>query len=77
MELVVRGRTNKEVGRQLGISHRTVEVYRGRVMQKLQVETLLELVVFAGACGSASAPEPRYTPLRPGARRQQPARAAA
>ena len=77
MELVVHGYTNKQVGRQLGISHRTVEVYRGRVMQKLQVETLLELVVFAGACGSVSAPKPRYAALLPSARRQQPARAAA
>jgi RNA polymerase sigma factor (sigma-70 family) len=60
MDLVVRGYTNKEVGRELGISHRTVEVYRGRVMQKLQVETLLGLVLLAGTGTSpASPPTPR------------------
>ena len=41
----------KEAAKTLQISHRTVEVYRGRVMQKLQMTTLLQLVAFADACG--------------------------
>lgn len=52
MDLVVRGYSNKNIAKHLGISHRTVEVYRSRVMQKLQVPTLLELVIFAEACGA-------------------------
>jgi RNA polymerase sigma factor (sigma-70 family) len=51
MELVLSGYSNKEIAKHLGISHRTVEVYRGRVLQKLQVSSLLELVVLAEACG--------------------------
>jgi FixJ family two-component response regulator len=54
MDLVLNGNSNKEIAKRLGISHRTVEVYRGRVMQKLQVPTLLQLVMFAEACGIAS-----------------------
>jgi len=51
LKLVVRGYSNKEAAKTLQISHRTVEVYRGRVMQKLQMTTLLQLVAFADACG--------------------------
>jgi RNA polymerase sigma factor (sigma-70 family) len=51
LTLVVRGYSNKEAAKTLQISHRTVEVYRGRVMQKLQMTTLLQLVAFADACG--------------------------
>jgi FixJ family two-component response regulator len=73
MELVVHGHTNKEVGRQLGISHRTVEVYRGRVLQKLQVTTLLELVAYAGACGPLGSSGPRCAAIPSIGRRQQSA----
>lgn len=58
MDLVLSGHSNKEIAKQLGISHRTVEVYRGRVMQKLQVFSLLQLVSFAEDCGVAVAPIP-------------------
>jgi FixJ family two-component response regulator len=51
LKLIVRGYSNKEAAKTLQISHRTVEVYRGRVMQKLQLTTLLQLVAFADACG--------------------------
>ena len=56
MDLVLSGHSNKEIAKRLGISHRTVEVYRGRVMQKLQVFSLLQLVSFAEECGVAVAP---------------------
>lgn len=44
MDLAVFGRTNKEIGAELGISHRTVEIYRARVMERMGAETLADLV---------------------------------
>jgi FixJ family two-component response regulator len=35
LEQVVAGRSNKEVGRTLGISYKTVEAHRGRLMRKM------------------------------------------
>lgn len=47
MDLAVLGRTNKEIGAQLGISHRTVEIYRARVMERMGARTLADLVRIA------------------------------
>lgn len=44
---VVAGNTNKEIGAQLGISHRTVEIHRARLMRKLRVKNLADLLVVA------------------------------
>lgn len=44
MELVVAGRTSKEIARILGSSHRTVEIHRGRLMEKMAAASLAELV---------------------------------
>lgn len=44
MKRVVAGHSNKQIARQLGISHRTVEVHRARVMEKTGACNLLELV---------------------------------
>lgn len=41
---VVNGLTCKEIGRKLDISHRTVEVHRGRLMRKLKAKNSAELV---------------------------------
>jgi RNA polymerase sigma factor (sigma-70 family) len=54
MELVVQGYSSKEIAKTLGISHRTVEVYRSRIMEKLRVPTLLQLAIFTEACGLAA-----------------------
>jgi FixJ family two-component response regulator len=40
---VVRGRLNKQIAWELGISERTVKVHRARLMQKLQVRSVAEL----------------------------------
>jgi two-component system response regulator FixJ len=44
MALVVDGMSNKEVGRHLGISPRTVDIHRTRVMEKMMAESLPDLV---------------------------------
>lgn len=44
MQLVVAGLMNKQVGFDLGISEITVKAHRGRMMQKLQVRSLADLV---------------------------------
>jgi two-component system response regulator FixJ len=41
---VVDGYSNKEIAQQLGISFRTVEIYRANVMSKMQAGSLSELV---------------------------------
>jgi RNA polymerase sigma factor (sigma-70 family) len=44
MAAISQGMTHREAGELLGISPRTVEVHKGRVMEKLGVKTLAELV---------------------------------
>ena len=51
MILAVKGLPNKEIARHLGISHRTVEIHKARIMRKTGAETLLDLVRIASACG--------------------------
>ncbi len=56
-ELVIRGLTNKQVARELGGTERTIKAHRHRVMEKMQVVSLAELVSVAeraGVLGSAS-----------------------
>lgn len=48
---VARGRTNKEMAAELGISHRTVETHRESLMRKLQIRTVAELTRFALGAG--------------------------
>ncbi|AOH83158.1 hypothetical protein AWL63_03380 [Sphingomonas panacis] len=50
---VVRGLTNKQIGIELGISHRTVENHRGRLMRKLHVGTAADLLAMAPSAGGA------------------------
>jgi two-component system, LuxR family, response regulator FixJ len=44
MNLVIAGKPNKIIAADLGISERTVEIHRGRVMEKMQVDSVAELV---------------------------------
>lgn len=42
--LLMTGQTSKEIGKTLGISHRTVEIYRARLMRKYKASTAADLV---------------------------------
>ncbi len=44
LSLVVAGLTNKEIGRALGLSPRTVETHRAHLCGKLQVQTLAQMI---------------------------------
>jgi two-component system, LuxR family, response regulator FixJ len=52
---LVAGRANKQIAHDLGISQRTVEIYRANLMNKMQAGSLSELVrmaLIAGVVGS-------------------------
>ncbi len=48
---LVEGQTNKEIARQFDLSPRTVEVYRAKLMTKMQANNISELVRFAMRAG--------------------------
>jgi len=50
LELITNGQSNKQAGRELGISPRTIEVHRARVMEKLGARNTADLmrIVLAG-----------------------------
>lgn len=47
LDLLLRGRTSKQIGVQLSISYRTVEVHREHIRLKLGARTTAELAVLA------------------------------
>ncbi len=53
--LVVQGKLNKQVAVELGMSEKTVKVHRSRVMQKMEADSLAELVRVAERAGELSA----------------------
>lgn len=44
-KLVIAGRVNREIAEQLGISIKTVEIHRSRVMNKMHAKNIAELMV--------------------------------
>jgi FixJ family two-component response regulator len=57
MALVVSGLMNKQVGGELGISEITVKAHRGKVMRKMEANSLADLVTMAASLRLASAPK--------------------
>jgi FixJ family two-component response regulator len=49
--LVVTGLLNKQIAARLGTTEKTIKVHRGRVMEKLEVQSLAELVQLADTLG--------------------------
>src|SRR6478736_494946 len=54
-DLVIRGQTHKQAARALGCTERTIKAHRHRVMEKMQVRSLPELVSLAERVGVLSA----------------------
>jgi RNA polymerase sigma factor (sigma-70 family) len=52
--LVASGRLNKQVGAELGTTEKTIKVHRARVMEKMEAESLADLVRMAGRLGITS-----------------------
>ena len=52
-EQVIQGRLNKQIAADLGTVEKTVKVHRARVMQKMHVRTLADLVYMAIVAGVA------------------------
>ena len=53
MELVAAGKSNKEIATDLGVSAKTVEAHRAKVMDKMQATSLADLVRMALLVGRA------------------------
>jgi len=51
MLLVVAGKVNKEIAMELNLSHRTIEIHRGRVMEKTGCRSLTHLIELAVTSG--------------------------
>lgn len=54
IKLIAKGRSSKEIGRIMDISPRTVDTYRRRLMDKLDVHTIAGLVRYAVRTGMVS-----------------------
>jgi FixJ family two-component response regulator len=48
---LVQGYSNREVAEQLGVSVKTIDLYRSRVMKRMQADNLPQLVGMAIAAG--------------------------
>jgi two-component system, LuxR family, response regulator FixJ len=60
LEGLVAGQANKQIAHALGISPRTIEIYRANLMTKMQAASLSELVrmaMIAGVIGPTAEPE--------------------
>jgi FixJ family two-component response regulator len=66
LEHVVAGELNKQIGGALGTTEKTVKVHRGRVMEKMGVHSLAELVRLAERAGLSALPHsPAGNPINP------------
>jgi FixJ family two-component response regulator len=51
MRHVIAGELNKQIGAEIGAAEKTIKVHRGRVMQKMKVQSVAELVRIAEKAG--------------------------
>jgi FixJ family two-component response regulator len=58
IELVVSGLLNKQVGLKLGISEITVKAHRGRAMQKMEADSLADMVRMTSRLGVSVSKNP-------------------
>jgi FixJ family two-component response regulator len=55
MRQVITGKLNKQIAADLGVSEKTIKVHRGRVMQKMRVDSLVELARLVDKSGAPDA----------------------
>jgi FixJ family two-component response regulator len=51
LDLVIVGKMNKQIAAALGAAEKTVKVHRGRVMNKMKVRSVAELVTLTTQAG--------------------------
>jgi FixJ family two-component response regulator len=65
LSFVLAGLLNKQIAAQIGTTEQTVKVHRRRVMQKMEVASLAELIHLTGRAGVPPAsPHAPYVPHR-------------
>ncbi len=57
LDAVVAGKLNKQIASDLGLSHKTIEVHRAHVMEKMEAASLAELVRMYVAVQETSVPQ--------------------
>jgi FixJ family two-component response regulator len=62
MRLVVAGLLNKQIAGELGAAERTVKFHRAHIMEKMQADSLAELVRIASRLDVATPPTPAAAP---------------
>ena len=73
MAHVIRGRLNKQIAGDLDIAEQTVKQHRGRMMEKIGVRSVPELIRVCQASGLFAVPEPQATRARGDRRSAAPA----
>jgi FixJ family two-component response regulator len=58
LNLLVVGQRNKQIAAELGASERTIKIHRARVMEKMQAESIPDLVLMAQAVGIGKHKDP-------------------
>lgn len=61
MMLALAGYPNKVIAKRLGISYRTVELHRSRILQKTGTTSMLELARLAADCGLTAGVPPKHS----------------
>ncbi|PYM61561.1 MAG: DNA-binding response regulator, partial [Candidatus Rokuibacteriota bacterium] len=59
LELVVKGLLNKQIAGDLGAAEKTIKIHRGRVMQKMQANSVADLVHMAEQVNMATGSDPQ------------------
>lgn len=64
LDHVIAGRLNKQIAGDLGTAEKTIKVHRGRMMEKLGIRTIVDLVRFAERAGiqPRQGGNPQYCP---------------
>lgn len=68
LERIIAGRLNKQIADDLGISIKTVEAHRANIMEKLNVNTVADLLRLALSKRSGGSPRPEPGRRPPSAR---------